>query len=234
MHQARKEATWLPRLAPALPLAVPVPEAVGTPALGYPWAWAVHRWTPGETATVDALAESVEGAETLAGFLRALQGCAIDGATDDPDCQSEDDLASRDAATRENIARTGHVFDAAAMTEVWDAAVSAPAWDNDPIWFHGDFHTGNLLTRAGRLSAVLDFGGLGIGDPSRDLMIAYTLLSAKTREVFRSALEVDDATWARGRGWALAAGLNAYVNYAAVNPWVEAATTRQVREAVVG
>src|SRR5262249_29796045 len=87
-----------------------------------------------------------------------------------------------------------------------------------------------LLTRDGRLSAVLDFGELGIGDPARDLMITYTLLSAKTREAFRSALGVDDATWARGRGWALTTGLNAYVSYAAVNPWVAAATRRQVQE----
>jgi aminoglycoside phosphotransferase (APT) family kinase protein len=234
MRQARKEATWLPRLAPALPLDVPVPEAVGAPGFGYPWSWAVHRWTAGETATVEALGDSAECAETLAGFLVALRGFALDGAVGDPDCGTDDDLPGRDAGTREKIDRTRDVFDASALTEVWDAALAAGSWTGPAVWFHGDFHTGNLLTRGGRVSAVLDFGSLGVGDPSRDIMIAFTLLGAKTREVFRSALDVDDAAWARGRGWALTAGLNAYVSYAAGNPEIKAATTRQIRAALAG
>ncbi|MCX4767863.1 phosphotransferase [Streptomyces sp. NBC_01275] len=97
-------------------------------------------------------------------------------------------------------------FDTAAMTELWDAALSAPGWDRPSVWFHGDFHTGNLLTVDGRLSAVIDFGGLGIGDPACDLTIAFTLMSAGPRAAFRAALGVNDATWTRGRGWALATG----------------------------
>ncbi|MFB9434571.1 phosphotransferase [Streptomyces showdoensis] len=125
-------------------------------------------------------------------------------------------------------------FDTAAMTELWEAALSAPDRDGPPVWFHGDFHTGNLLTVDGRLSAVIDFGGLGIGDPACDLVIAFTLMSAGSRATFRTALGVDDATWIRGRGWALATGLNAYVHYAAVNPRVAAQTTRQIAEALIG
>jgi aminoglycoside phosphotransferase (APT) family kinase protein len=103
-----------------------------------------------------------------------------------------------------------------------------------PVWFHGDFHTGNLLTVDGRLSAVIDFGGLGVGDPASDLTIAFTLMSADSRAAFRAALGVDDATWTRGRGWALTTGLNAYTAYAAVNPRVAAQTTRQITEALIG
>ncbi|NUR24328.1 MAG: aminoglycoside phosphotransferase family protein [Catenulispora sp.] len=234
MRQARKEATWLPRLAPALPLDVPVPEAVGAPDFGYPWYWAVHRWTPGETATVEGLGDSIECAETLAGFLTALQSLPTAEALTDPDCHPADDLVTRDAATRENIARTTHTFDAPALTELWDAALSTTPWPHAPRWFHGDFHTGNLLTRRGALSAVLDFGSLAIADPSRDLMIAFTLLNAEPRKAFRSALAVDEATWTRGRAWALTTGLNAYVAYAAEKPWVKAATTRQIIEALAG
>ncbi|MFD0633440.1 aminoglycoside phosphotransferase family protein [Catenulispora yoronensis] len=234
MRQARKEAAWLPRLAPQLPLETPLPEAVGTPGLGYPWSWAVHRWMPGEPATADTLADSVECAQTLAEFVTALQRCAIDGAEDDPDVRGGTQLAARNADTRAAIVRTAGTFDATAMTEVWDAALAAPAWDRPPVWVHGDFHTGNILTRAGRVAAVLDFGELAVGDPAPDTMIAFTLLGTKTREVYRSALGVDDATWARGRGWALVGGLNAYVSYAAVNPWVEAVTTRQIRAAIAG
>ncbi|MFL1897969.1 aminoglycoside phosphotransferase family protein [Streptomyces tauricus] len=234
--QARKESEWLPRLAPRLPLAVPVPVGVGEPGFGYPWPWAVSRWLDGEVATVEALADSSEAAVELAAFLLALQRfepedmCALAVRED----LTVGPLAARDRATRAAIAEVDAAFDGAAMTGLWDAALSAPAWDRPPVWFHGDFHTGNLLTVDGRLSAVIDFGGLGIGDPACDLMIAFTLMSAGPRAAFRAALGVDDATWLRGRGWALATGLNAYTYYAAVNPRVAAQTTRQITEALIG
>ncbi|WP_432098073.1 aminoglycoside phosphotransferase family protein [Streptomyces sp. WAC 04229] len=234
--QARKELQWLPRLAPHLPLAIPVPVGVGEPDFGYPWPWAVSRWLDGEVATVDALGDSPGAAVDLARFLVALQGVAPEGF---PDGSARDALAGRplsdrDRATRVAIGEVDGVFDATAMTELWNAALSAPGWDRSPVWFHGDFHTGNLLARDGRLSAVIDFGGLGVGDPACDLMIAFTLMSADSRAAFRDALGVDDATWMRGRGWALATGLNAYTYYAAVNPRVAAQTTRQITQALIG
>lgn len=143
-------------------------------------------------------------------------------------------MADRDDDTRTAIARVAGVFDAAAMTSVWESALSAPGWNCPPVWFHGDFHTGNILTVNGRVSAVIDFGGLGVGDPARDMAIAFTLLSRTTRYVFRAALRVDDPTWARGRGWALATGLNAYCSYAASDARVAAQTTRQIAEALIG
>ncbi|MFG1948253.1 aminoglycoside phosphotransferase family protein [Nonomuraea sp. NPDC048826] len=234
--QARKELEWLPRLAPRLPLAIPVPVGVGEPGFGYPWRWAVSRWLEGEVATVEALADSSEAAVRLAGFLAALQRFSPEDvhALRSRADLADQPLAARDRATRAAIAQVGDVFDAAAMTGLWDAALTAPAWDGPPVWFHGDFHTGNLLTVDGRLSAVIDFGGLGIGDPACDLTIAYTLMSPGSRAAFRAALDVDDATWIRGRGWALATGLNAYTAYAAVNPRIAAQTTRQITEALVG
>ncbi|MFE4257851.1 aminoglycoside phosphotransferase family protein [Streptomyces sp. NPDC056883] len=234
--QAAKEAEWLPRLAPHLPLAVPVPVAVGRPGFGYPWPWSVSRWLEGEVATASALADSPTAAGTLARFLTALQrftspdlrtGSAPADLTGSP-------LADRDRATRAAIEAVSGVFDAAAMTGLWEAALDAPGWDRPPVWFHGDFHTGNLLTVDGRLSAVIDFGGLGVGDPARDLTIAFTLMSAPSRAVFRDGLGVDEATWLRGRGWALATGLNAYTFHAATDPRVAAQTTRQITEALIG
>ncbi|MER5610971.1 aminoglycoside phosphotransferase family protein [Streptomyces sp. NPDC002215] len=231
MGQTRKEAAWLPRLAPHLPLAVPVPMAVGEPDFGYPWPWAVSRWLDGEVATVEGLAESADAAVGLARFLAALQRVAPG---EDRDGLTVRSLAGRDGATRAAIAAVDGTFDAVAMTELWDAALGAPGWDRPPVWFHGDLHTGNLLTTEGRLDAVIDFGELGIGDPSCDLTVAFTLMSAGTRAVFRDVLGVDDATWARGRGWALATGLNAYTAYAADHPRVAAQTTRQITEALIG
>jgi aminoglycoside phosphotransferase (APT) family kinase protein len=228
--QAEKELRWLPRLAPHLPLTIPAPIAVGRPDLGYPWPWAVSRWLDGAVATVEGLAGSAETAVALAGFLRALQRFPQDGA---PSGDTEE-LPDRDASTRASIAQVADVFDAPSLTEVWEAALDAPGWDRPPVWFHGDFHIGNLLTVDGRLSAVIDFGGLGVGDPARDMTIAFTLMSAPTRSVFQAALGVDDATWARGRGWALTTGLNAYCSYAATNARVAALTTRQITAALAG
>ncbi|HEX9999350.1 MAG TPA: aminoglycoside phosphotransferase family protein, partial [Actinoplanes sp.] len=228
--QAEKEHCWLPQLAPHLPLAIPVPVAVGRPDFGYPWPWAVARWLAGEVATADGLAQSREAAIALAGFLGALQRFPVG----DAPAGDGRELADRDDATRSAITRVAGVFDAVRLSSVWETALSAPEWHRPPVWFHGDFHTGNVLTVNGRVSAVIDFGGLGVGDPARDMTIAFTLMSRTTRAAFRAALDVDDATWVRGRGWALATGLNAYCSYAATDTRVAAQTTRQIVEALVG
>jgi aminoglycoside phosphotransferase (APT) family kinase protein len=233
--QARKEFQWLPGLAPYLPLTIPVPVEVGEPDFGFPWPWAVSRWLEGEVATVDALADSTSTAGELAHFLAALQQFAPESSLKTARGHLTSwSLSDRDRATRVAIAKVDGVFDATAMTKLWDAAMSAPGWDRPPVFFHGDFHTGNLLTRHGRLSAVIDFGGLGIGDPACDLMIAFTLMTAGSRATFRDTLGVDDATWLRGRGWAMATGLNAYTSYATVNPRVATQTARQITEALIG
>ncbi|MEU8793196.1 aminoglycoside phosphotransferase family protein [Streptomyces sp. NPDC048643] len=236
LGQARKEFEWLPRLAPHLPLSIPVPVAVGEPDFGYPWAWAVSHWLDGDVATAAALADSSVAAAELAGFLAALQRCTPDGMPTEgarPDLTAKG-LADRDRTTRAAIAEVTGTFDSAALTALWEAALSAPGWERPPVWFHGDFHTGNLLTLDGRLSAVIDFGGLGIGDPAPDMTVAFTSLSAASRAIFRAALGVDDATWTRGRGWALTTALNAYTSYADTEPRVAAQTTRQISEALIG
>ncbi|MEU9078951.1 aminoglycoside phosphotransferase family protein [Kitasatospora sp. NPDC048538] len=232
--QAAKEYAWLPRLAPHLPLAVPTPVAVGVPAAGYRWHWSVARWLDGETPAEGSLTDPHEAARGLASFLAELQRQAPDSslAPGEHNGFLGSPLTTRDADTRADIAAVRGDFDAGALTALWEAAVRAPGWDRPPVWFHGDLHTGNLLARHGRLSAVIDFGGLGVGDPACDLVIAWTLLTADTRRTFRAALGVDDATWLRGRGWAITTGLNAYATYAATNPRVAAATRRQITEAL--
>lgn len=233
--QAAKEHYWLPRLAPRLPLPIPVPLGVGKPAFGYRWDWSVSRWLPGETATVKGLADPLRTARELAEFLTALQH-ALPVPSDAPN--PHDDLtgmplAKRDRATRAAIAGVQDTFDAQAMTAAWDAALGAPAWDRAPVWFHGDLHLGNLLVSGGHLTAVIDFAGLGAGDPACDLVIAWNLFSPKTRPVLRAALQVDDATWTRARGWALTTGLNAYTSYAATNPLVAVNTRRQISQVLI-
>ncbi|MDV9174031.1 aminoglycoside phosphotransferase family protein [Streptomyces sp. W16] len=230
--EAAKQHTWLRRLAPLLPLPVPEPLGLGTPDCGYAWHWSVTRWLDGTTATVEGLADPDLTARQLGEFLRTLHEIPPAGALV-PGVHPElvrAPLADRDEATRAAIGAVAGVFDAAALTEVWDNALRAPAWEREPVWCHGDFHTGNLLTVDGHLSAVIDFGGVGMGDPACDLVVAYTLLSATSRSVFREAVGLDDATWTRGLGWALATGLNAHTSYAATEPHVARQTTRQLTE----
>ena len=232
--QAAKEHYWLPRLAPHLPLPIPIPLGVGRPAFGYPWDWSVSRWLPGDTATVDGLADPRRTARELAEFLTALQyALPLESAAPIPHhVVTGTVLANRDHDTRAAIAAVRETFDAAAMTAVWDAALRAPAWDRPAVWFHGDLHVGNLLVSSGHLSAVIDFAGLGAGDPACDLVIAWNLFSSDTRPILRAALDVDDATWTRARGWALTTGLNAYTAYAATNPLVAMNTRRQISQAL--
>jgi aminoglycoside phosphotransferase (APT) family kinase protein len=218
--QAEKEHRWLPRLAPHLPLAIPAPVALGTPGDGYPWSWAIHRWLAGENATLDRLADARQAAMALARFVAALQ--RIDPAGGPPagahNFHRGVPLVERDAPTRAAIAALDGVIDAVAATAAWEAALRAPAWSGSPVWLHGDLSSGNLLAVDGRLSAVIDFGGLGVGDPACDLQAAWNLLTADSRAVFRAALAVDDATWARGRGWALSVALIALPYYRDTNP----------------
>jgi aminoglycoside phosphotransferase (APT) family kinase protein len=230
------EFAWLPRLAAHLPLAIPVPVAQGRPGLGYPWPWSVFRWLDGEVATVEALSGDRSAARELARFLTALRRAAevVRPAPDEAASLRPQPLAARDRSTRVAIDRFSGVFDAAVMTAVWEEALAAEPWDRLPVWTHGDFHTGNLLTVDGRLSAVIDFGGLRYGDPASDLMVAYTLLDVEGRAAFRDTLGVDDATWVRGRGWGLSTGLSAYTAYAETSPRIAAATTRQIQAALAG
>ncbi len=213
--QVDKEFRWLPKLAPLLPLAIPVPLAKGTPGEGYPWDWSVCRWLEGENATIERLADPRQAAMQLAQFITALQ--RIDPAGG-PHPGRGVPLALRDAPTRDAIAALHGTLDADAVTMAWEAALQAPEWDRAPVWFHGDLLPGNLLIERGRLSAVIDFGGLGVGDPACDLMIAWSLFSGESRDVFRAALAVDDATWARGRGHALSQALIFIPYYLDTNP----------------
>jgi aminoglycoside phosphotransferase (APT) family kinase protein len=139
-------------------------------------------------------------------------------------------LAARDAETRAAISSLADTIDVGAATAAWERSLETPAWDGPPVWIHGDLQSGNLLCARGRLSAVIDFGCLGVGDPACDVMVAWTYLSAATRDAFRAALPVDDATWERGRGWALSTALIAVPYYRVTNPVLAGIGRRAIDE----
>ena len=202
--QVEKEHRCLPRLAPLLPLPIPVPLAQGTPSADYPFPWSIYRWLPGETAATARIDDMNAFATTLAHFLAALQRIDPTGGPP-PGLHSAfrgGPLTTYDAEIRRTIAALDDAIDAEAATAVWEAALAAP-WHGPPVWFHGDVAVGNLLVRDSRLSAVIDWGCAGVGDPACDVTIAWTLFRGDSRKAFRAALPIDRATRARGRGWAL-------------------------------
>jgi aminoglycoside phosphotransferase (APT) family kinase protein len=232
--QVDKEQLWLPRLAPFLPLAIPAPLAKGDPSEEYPWHWSVYRWLEGENATMEQIDDPRQAATDLAQWIAALQ--RIDAAGGPPPGPGNTSrgvaLAARDRETRAAIVELRGLLDDEAVTAAWYASLRASAWREAPVWIHGDLHSGNLLAQQGQLSAIIDFGCLCVGDPACDVMAAWTFLSAETREVFRDVLQVDDATWARGRGWALSFGLIALPYYQSTNPVLAGMARRAIDEAL--
>ena len=202
--QVEKEQRWLPILAPHLPLPIPVPLAKGRPGEGYPWPWSIYRWIDGEIATVERIADLRQFAMSLAQFLVALQRIDTSGGPP-PGAHNffrGGPLTVYDGETRQALAALTGTIDTDAARAVWETALAA-TWHGAPVWVHGDVAAGNLLVKDGQLSAVIDFGTSGVGDPACDLAIAWTLFTGESREAFRNALPVDNATWARGRGWTL-------------------------------
>lgn len=202
--QVDKEHRWLPALAPQLPLPIPQPLAKGAPGQGFPRPWSIYRWLEGELPTIDRIGDLERFATDLARFLDALY--RVD-ATDGPPAGAHSHfrggpLTTLDAQTRGAIAALDGQIDAAAALKVWETALEA-RFGGTPVWVHGDVAATNLLVADGELCAVIDFGCSAVGDPACDVPIAWTLFSGESRRAFRKVLGVDDATWERGRGWAL-------------------------------
>ncbi len=230
--QVEKESLWLSRLAPHLPLAVPVPLVLGIPAAGYPFHWSVCRWLAGKDAVVSPIADLHEAAVSLSQFTSALQKMDIAGGPP-PGAHNFSrgaSLVSRDAQTRAAIESLNGIIETAPLTQAWNAALEIEPWDKPPVWLHGDIHAGNLLVQQGRLTAVIDFGGLGVGDPACDLMVGWNLLTAEARATFRWGLTVDDATWGRARGWALSVAVVALPYYLHTNPVLVEISRHAIRQ----
>jgi aminoglycoside phosphotransferase (APT) family kinase protein len=226
-----REHAWLPRLAPLLPCPVPEILDVGTPGAGYPWHWAVLRWLDGDLPEPDALTDAQALAADLGAFVAALREIDLPGG---PTAYRGVPLATVDAETRSAIAGLRGTIDTRAATAAWEEALTAPLWTGPPRWLHSDLMPMNLLTRRGRLAAVLDFGTLGTGDPACDLIPAWNLLPADARPVFREAAGADEAGWARGRGWALSMALIQLPYYRTTNPVMAANATHVIREVLAG
>ncbi len=203
--QVTKEQKWLPKLAPYLSCLIPKPLALGFPSLDYPWNWSVYQWIEGETADILQDHALKPLASDLAKFLNELHNIdTLEG----PLAGSHNFYRGAsplvyDLETRSAITQLKDQIPVDAVTQIWERAIHGPQWNGHPLWIHGDLSVGNILVKEDRLVAVIDFGGLGVGDPACDLVIAWTLLTLESRQIFRAHLDLDSDTWARARGWGL-------------------------------
>ncbi|MCU1690344.1 MAG: Aminoglycoside phosphotransferase, partial [Jatrophihabitantaceae bacterium] len=131
--QAAKEGDWLPRLAPHLPLAVPVQLALGAPGEGYPFAWSVCSWLPGVNAN-GSIADLGRAAVDLAAFILALRAVPVTGAPLRATGARGAPLAELDASVRRALAALGDRINAASASALWEIALAAPTWAGIGVW----------------------------------------------------------------------------------------------------
>ncbi|MCU1525511.1 MAG: phosphotransferase [Microbacteriaceae bacterium] len=208
------ETVWLPRLAPQLPVRIPAVLGAGKPDDTYPCPWLVLDWLPGESPIPGELQNPDLLAGDLATFMMALREADTTAA---PQGYRGGALEALDEPVRDCLRQVEDLVDVAALTRSWEDSLRAEPWTDEPVWVHCDLLTGNVLVADGRLVGVLDFAASGIGDPACDLMAAWSILPASSRGTFRDAVGIDDATWARGRGWALSQAVIALPYYRETN-----------------
>ena len=225
------EHTWLPRLAPYVPVPLPAPLALGEPGEGYPWHWTVVPWVEGQNPTSETF-DPGEWADSLGRFVRTVREAP--GMDAPPVTEGRGGpLAALDEWVRTWTARadTSEV-DPDAVLAVWQDALDAPAWDGDPCWFHGDLHEGNLLVRDGHLAAVIDWGTAGRGDPAIELNAMWGYLPAEVADDYRAAVGLDEAAYRRARGYALAPNISGWTYYRATDPSGSAESLATVRQLI--
>ena len=229
--QAVSDATWLPRLAPHLPVAVPVPVAVGEPDPSFPFTWSVVPWLPGEPLD-DVSADRPGLATDLADFVLALRAVDPTGGPR-PSGSGRGMPLDPEWPVEERIVEHGDLIDVDRARAVWREALAADPWSGPGVWIHGDLLGGNLLVRDDRLCAVIDWGPVKVADPAPDVAPAWTLFGGSARSAYRERLAVDDATWARARAWVMLPAL-AGVRYYATSVPAFAERSRRHLAAVLG
>lgn len=219
-----KEAEYLPLIASSIPVLLPEVVALGAPDLGYPERWSVVRWIDGQLPAVpvpprpQATLLALDLAEAVGGLRSAVVPVAALGDSTLRSYRARP-VRAVDTDVRQYLSDCRAVpdlpLDLDACEKFWTDAVNLPEPPSDrPAgWVHGDLLAENLLLREGRLAAVLDFGALAVGEPSVDLIGAWELFGPADRAVFRDALGIDDAEWARGRAWAFAIAVMTFPYY---------------------
>ena len=195
----------------------PEPVALGRPAAGYPLPWSVQTWLGGTAATYEDPGGSVAFAHDLAEFVLGVRSIGTDGRTFCGEGRGGD-LCSHDEWMETCFDQSRELLDVPRLRRTWGGLRELPRGSEPDVMAHGDLTPGNVLVAAGRLTAVIDVGGLGPADGALDLVGAWHLLEAGPRQVLRADLECDDLEWARGMAWAFEQAMGAVWYYAKTNP----------------
>ncbi|MFN7038019.1 MAG: aminoglycoside phosphotransferase family protein [Alphaproteobacteria bacterium] len=200
------EQELLPKLALHLSLNIPVPVKRGEPSNYYPYPFSIYSWLKGVSINLLTLSEDElkQLAFDLAKFLKELQSITkVSGpAPGQHNFWRGDHLMVYNKETHEQIQKLSDIINANQALSIWEEACKTK-WHKPPVWIHGDFAIGNILYKDGKLTSIIDFGGMALGDPACDLVIAWTFLKEKARDVFIHEIDLDNDTWLRAQGWAL-------------------------------
>lgn len=228
VESLQTEQEWVPRLAPYLPVPSPIPVGAGRPSKDFPWPWSVYRWIEGEHPVVGrCLPDQIRLAKDLANFITAMRAIDPGGG---PPSRRRLPLSVKDEQIRVVLPDLDGLVDVTAVTSAWEDSLGVPVYAGPPRWFHGDLSPFNVVTVRGRLAGVIDFGLMGVGDPSVDLIAAWSVLPSAARQHFRAALGEDDGAWARGRGWALSGSILTLAYYKDTNPMLAGNAQRVIGE----
>ncbi len=221
-----KEYEWLPKISQILKMPISEPLFKGNSDKSYPWSWTVHKWHEGHNPNFEKENEYKKLAKDLAYFLNELHEINL---ANGPYSRRGVPLKKLDVGTRKAIEDLEGEIDIQSVASLWNQLSNTPTWNRDPVWVHGDLLSGNIIVQNNRLSAVIDFSDVGIGDPACDLIIAWSLLNAPSRRYFRENLEnIDDNTWERGKGWALSIALIMLPYYKHSNPVLASLARRMI------
>ena len=201
-----KEQEILPQIAPYLTIDIPHPVKMGNPSKIYPYPFSIYKWLVGQSISLLVLddKDSENLAFDLAKFLKELQNIKnVEGpAPGQHNWWRGDHVSVYDEGAREQIAKLEKVINTKEAINLWDEACETH-WNKNPVWIHGDFAIGNMLMKDKKLTAMIDFGGIALGDPACDLVIAWTFLKGRARDIFMHEMDLDKDTWLRAKAWTL-------------------------------
>ena len=202
--QVEKEQRWLPLLSNAILFNIPSPVAMGLPSKDFPWNWSIYKWIPGEVGSKESVFDEITLANDIVQFLTQLHACTT---VDAPHPGAHNfyrggALHVYEDETYSLLRQLDGIIDTDAVGRIFARALKSE-WKREPVWVHGDFSASNILVSGSRLKAVIDFGSSAVGDPACDTAIAWTFFGAEARTLLTRKLNLDEATWERGKGWVL-------------------------------
>lgn len=226
-----KEYIWVPKISQFLQVPISKPIFKGHPDKTYPYSWLLTKWNKGRNPHFEKENEYELLAKDLAYFLNELHQIKL---ADGPSSRRGIPLKEVDNETKQALSELIEEINTPCLTSLWNQLMNVPYWNQDPVWVHGDFLPGNILVQDhNRLSAVIDFSDLGVGDPACDLVIGWSLLNSHSRQIFRENLEnINDSTWERGKGWALSIALIMLPYYKNTNPALASLARRIIKNVI--